>query len=70
MTKNYTSTRDNSVKISAKQAIKKGFSDDKGLFVYPNLGDTQVNLKKINYIKVPRNCASRPHKTITRLFIS
>ncbi|EHO51764.1 threonine synthase [Lentilactobacillus kisonensis] len=51
MTKNYTSTRDNSVKISAKQAIKKGFSDDKGLFVYPNLGDTQVNLKKLITLK-------------------
>ncbi|GHP13180.1 threonine synthase [Lentilactobacillus fungorum] len=47
MTKNYTSTRDNSVHISAKAAIEKGFSDDKGLFVYPNLGDTQVDLAKL-----------------------
>ncbi|GEP24062.1 MAG: threonine synthase [Lentilactobacillus diolivorans] len=47
MNKFYTSTRNNSVKISAKDAIKKGFADDKGLFVYPNLGNTQVDLDKL-----------------------
>ena len=47
MNKNYTSTRNNSVSISAKEAIKKGFADDKGLFVYPNLGNDQLDLKTI-----------------------
>ncbi|MFD1125196.1 threonine synthase [Lentilactobacillus raoultii] len=47
MNKNYTSTRNNSVSISAKEAIKKGFADDKGLFVYPNLGEDQLDLQKI-----------------------
>ncbi|EEI20899.1 Threonine synthase [Lentilactobacillus hilgardii] len=47
MNKNYTSTRNDSVSISAKEAIKKGFADDKGLFVYPDLGNDQLDLEKI-----------------------
>lgn len=45
MNKYYTSTRNSSVQISAKQAIKKGFADDKGLFVYPDLEKLQVNFE-------------------------
>ncbi|AEB74544.1 threonine synthase [Lentilactobacillus buchneri] len=57
MNKYYTSTRNGSVQISAKQAIKKGFADDKGLFVYPDLEKLQVNfekLLKLNYQDIAR----------------
>ena len=57
MNKYYTSTRNSSVQISAKQAIKKGFADDKGLFVYPDLEKLQVNFEKLiklNYQDIAR----------------
>ena len=47
MNKYYTSTRNDSIQISAKDAIKKGFADDKGLFVYPDLEKLQVNFEKL-----------------------
>ncbi len=47
MTKFYTSTRNQSVKISAKDAIRKGFSSDKGLFVYPDLGNDSLDLTQL-----------------------
>ncbi|MQS96823.1 threonine synthase [Companilactobacillus halodurans] len=47
MEKNYTSTRDDKIKISAKDAIKKGFADDGGLFVYPQLNQLKVDLKSL-----------------------
>lgn len=62
MNKNYTSTRNNSVSISAKEAIKKGFADDKGLFVYPNLGQDQLDLQKIptlNYSEIAKTVLAK-----------
>ncbi|MHA8111225.1 threonine synthase [Lactobacillaceae bacterium Melli_B4] len=47
MTNYYISTRNDQVKLNAKQAIIKGFSDDKGLFVLPDLSDKQVDLAKL-----------------------
>ncbi|WP_283679566.1 threonine synthase [Lentilactobacillus sp. Marseille-Q4993] len=44
----YTSTRDNSVKLSAKEAIKKGFSDDKGLFVLPNINELKIDMSNLS----------------------
>lgn len=44
MNKNYTSTRNEKINISAKEAIKKGFADDGGLFVYPELSKLKVDL--------------------------
>ncbi|MBW1606027.1 threonine synthase [Lactobacillus sp. Sy-1] len=44
MNKYYISTRDANIKINAKQAIIKGFSDDKGLFVLPHLSENKVDL--------------------------
>lgn len=46
MDKNYTSTRNDKVKLSAKDAIKKGFADDGGLFVYPQL-NSDISLKSL-----------------------
>ncbi len=57
MNKYYTSTRNDSIQISAKDAIKKGFADDKGLFVYPDLEKLQVNFEKLiqlNYQDIAR----------------
>lgn len=62
MNTNYTSTRDNSVHLSAKQAIKKGFADDKGLFVYPELGQNQLNLNeilKLNYHDIAKTVLAK-----------
>ncbi|MEJ6401057.1 threonine synthase [Nicoliella lavandulae] len=47
MTNYYISTRNDQIKMSAKDAIIKGFSDDKGLFVLPDLSDQQVNLASL-----------------------
>lgn len=58
----YTSTRDDSVKISPKQAIKKGFSDDGGLFVYPNIQDINLPIEKIssmNYREIAKLVLSK-----------
>ncbi|WP_300559061.1 threonine synthase [Companilactobacillus sp.] len=55
MNKNYTSTRDKQINISAKDAIKKGFADDGGLFVYPELNQLKVDLdqlKDLNYQQI------------------
>lgn len=46
MDKNYTSTRNDKVKLSAKDAIRKGFTDDGGLFVYPQL-NSDISLKSL-----------------------
>lgn len=47
MNKNYISTRDKNIQISAKNAIKKGFADDGGLFVYPELSQLKVDLSSL-----------------------
>jgi len=47
MNEYYTSTRDKNIQISAKEAIKKGFADDGGLFVYPNLDQLKVDLNDL-----------------------
>ncbi|MFC6175620.1 threonine synthase [Companilactobacillus huachuanensis] len=47
MNKNYTSTRNKQIKLSAKDAIKKGFADDGGLFVYPELSRLNVDLNSM-----------------------
>lgn len=47
MNKNYISTRDKNIQISAKDAIKKGFADDGGLFVYPELSQLKVDLSSL-----------------------
>ena len=47
MNTNYTSTRNKQVKISAKDAIKQGFADDGGLFVYPELSQLKVDIKQL-----------------------
>lgn len=47
MIKNYTSTRNNQIHLSDKEAIKTGFSEDGGLFVYPNLADLKVDLTSL-----------------------
>lgn len=55
MNKNYTSTRNKQVQLSAKQAIEKGFADDGGLFVYPELAQLKVDLKQmtnLNYQQI------------------
>ncbi|MCV3763589.1 threonine synthase [Companilactobacillus farciminis] len=51
MNKNYTSTRNKQVQLPAKAAIKKGFSDDGGLFVYPELAKLQINLEQLVHKK-------------------
>ncbi|AQW21194.1 threonine synthase [Lentilactobacillus curieae] len=43
----YTSTRNNTIELSAKAAIKKGFADDKGLFVLPNIEDINIDIKNL-----------------------
>ncbi|AKP66248.1 threonine synthase [Companilactobacillus ginsenosidimutans] len=48
MNNNYTSTRDKNISISAKNAIKKGFADDGGLFVYPELSQLKIDINKLN----------------------
>lgn len=55
MNKNYTSTRNKQIQLSAKEAIKKGFADDGGLFVYPEITQLKVNLnsmKEMNYQQI------------------
>lgn len=47
MNKNYTSTRNKQIQLSAKEAIKKGFADDGGLFVYPELSQLKVDLNSM-----------------------
>lgn len=57
MNKNYTSTRDNQVQLPAKAAIRKGFSDDGGLFVYPELAKLKISLDQLvhkNYQEIAR----------------
>ena len=49
----FSSTRSNIIDVSAKQAILKGLADDGGLFVNPNLGDTNLRLKSDEYIGNP-----------------
>ena len=44
--KEYISTRDNNVNISASKAIVKGLADDGGLFVLPSLDHIQINIEK------------------------
>lgn len=48
MNKNYTSTRNSQLQISAKDAIKKGFADDGGLFVYPELNQLKLDLNELS----------------------
>lgn len=51
----YTSTRNNKIKISAKEAIRNGFSTDGGLYVYPSFANNSINiedLKNKNYQKI------------------
>lgn len=48
----YTSTRNNSIKISASQAILKGLSDDGGLFVpseFPKLSKSLKEISNMSY---------------------
>ncbi|UQS86205.1 threonine synthase (plasmid) [Nicoliella spurrieriana] len=47
MANQYISTRNANIKIDAKQAIIKGFSDDKGLFVLPDLSNRHVELSTL-----------------------
>ncbi|KRN98419.1 threonine synthase [Companilactobacillus kimchiensis] len=47
MNTNYTSTRNKQIQITAKDAIKKGFADDGGLFVYPELSELKIDLKSL-----------------------
>lgn len=47
MIKNYTSTRNNQIHLSDKDAIKTGFSEDGGLFVYPDLAELKIDLKSL-----------------------
>lgn len=47
MNNNYTSTRNKQIQISARDAIKKGFADDGGLFVYPELSQLKVDLPSL-----------------------
>lgn len=57
MNKNYTSTRNKQVSIPAKEAIKRGFSNDGGLFVYPELNQLKINLDEIkdaNYQQIAK----------------
>ncbi|WP_125590894.1 threonine synthase [Companilactobacillus jidongensis] len=43
----YTSTRNDQVKISAKDAIRQGFSEDGGLYVFPNFDDVSINIEEL-----------------------
>ncbi len=43
----YESTRDHARKITSKQAILEGISNDGGLFVWPELDSVQLDLSKI-----------------------
>ncbi|MBP5453104.1 MAG: threonine synthase, partial [Lachnospiraceae bacterium] len=48
----YTSTRDNSIKLTASQAILKGLSDDGGLFVpseFPKLSKSLKEISELDY---------------------
>lgn len=51
----YKSTRDNSIKVKASEAILKGLSDDGGLFVpeqIPQLDLSMKELSKMDYIEI------------------
>ncbi|WP_413627024.1 threonine synthase [Fructilactobacillus vespulae] len=48
MSKYYSSTRNKQNTLNAKEAILKGFADDKGLFVLPSLGEEQIDLTKLS----------------------
>lgn len=50
MNNNYTSTRNKEISITAKGAIKKGFADDGGLFVYPELDQLKIDLKELVHL--------------------
>ncbi|MQS90245.1 threonine synthase [Companilactobacillus mishanensis] len=43
----YTSTRNKKIQISAKEAIKKGFADDGGLFVFPDLNKLHIDVNEL-----------------------
>ena len=43
----YVSTRDANKKVTSKQAILEGISDDGGLFVWPDLDTVKIDLEKI-----------------------
>jgi Threonine synthase len=47
MIENYTSTRNHNIHLSDKEAIKTGFSEDGGLFVYPDLSELKIDLKSL-----------------------
>ncbi len=47
MQKVYESTRNRDKKITSKQAILEGISDDGGLYVWPELSSVQLDLNKI-----------------------
>lgn len=47
MQKVYESTRNSDKKITSKQAILEGISDDGGLYVWPELSSVQLDLNKI-----------------------
>ncbi len=47
MLKVYESTRNSDKKITSKQAILEGISDDGGLYVWPELSSVQLDLNKI-----------------------
>ncbi|MGM9947516.1 threonine synthase [Floccifex sp.] len=47
MNKIYVSTRDENQKMSSKQAILEGISNDGGLFVWPDLDTVTIDLHKI-----------------------
>ena len=44
----YTSTRDNSIKLTASEAVLKGLSDDGGLFVPSEIPSLSKSLKEIS----------------------
>ena len=62
MEKIFTSTRSNSISVSAKEAIKQGLAADHGLFVDPDLAAKQVNLAKIlslDYQKIAKTILTK-----------
>ncbi|WP_125764156.1 threonine synthase [Companilactobacillus hulinensis] len=57
MNKLYTSTRNTDVAISAKDAIRQGFSTDGGLFVFPNFDNSSISIEEIknkNYQEIAK----------------
>ncbi len=47
MTNTYVSTRDDHKKVTSKQAILQGISNDGGLFVWPDLDTVKIDLEKV-----------------------